>query len=80
MPASDLENQRSIQSIEIGGRLLNALALQSGPMSLKELAQAAEMTPSKAHPYLVSFGRLGLIEQERDSGQYRLGPAALQLD
>jgi len=79
MPASDLENQRSIQSIEIGGRLLNALALQSGPMSLKELAQAAEMTPSKAHPYLVSFSRLGLIEQERDSGQYRLGPAALQL-
>jgi DNA-binding IclR family transcriptional regulator len=79
MPASDLENQRSIQSIEIGGRLLNALALQSGPMSLKELAQAADMTPSKAHPYLVSFSRLGLIEQERDSGQYRLGPAALQL-
>ena len=79
MAVSDLENQRSIQSIEIGGRLLNALALQSGPMSLKELAQAADMTPSKAHPYLVSFGRLGLIEQERDSGQYRLGPAALQL-
>jgi DNA-binding IclR family transcriptional regulator len=49
MAVSDLENQRSIQSIEIGGRLLNALALQSGPMSLKELAQAADMTPSKAH-------------------------------
>jgi len=76
---SEFENQRSIQSIEIGGRLLNVLALHSGPMGLKELAQAADMTPSKAHPYLVSFGRLGLIERERESGQYRLGPAALQL-
>lgn len=48
-------------------------------MILKDLAQAAGMTPSKAHPYLVSFGRLGLIEQNPQTGQYQLGPAALQL-
>lgn len=76
---SESDNKRSIQSIEIGGKLLNALALQSRPMSLKDLAQSADMTPSKAHPYLVSFGRLGLIEQDSQTGHYRLGPAALQL-
>jgi DNA-binding IclR family transcriptional regulator len=48
-------------------------------MALKELAQAAAMTPPKAHPYLVSFGKLGLIAQEAASGHYGLGPLALQL-
>jgi DNA-binding IclR family transcriptional regulator len=37
------------------------------------------MTAAKAHPYMVSFGRLGLIEQDRASGHYLLGPLALQL-
>jgi len=37
------------------------------------------MSPAKAHPYMVSFGRLGLIEQDRTTGHYLLGPLALQL-
>ena len=37
------------------------------------------MAPAKAHPYLVSFGKLGLIEQEPGTGHYGLGPLALQL-
>jgi len=37
------------------------------------------MAPAKAHPYMVSFGRLGLIEQDPISGQYLLGPLAMQL-
>ena len=37
------------------------------------------MSPAKAHPYLVSFGKLGLIEQDGSSGRYGLGPLALQL-
>ena len=48
-------------------------------MALKDLAREAEMSPAKAHPYMVSFGRLGLIEQDRSSGHYLLGPLALQL-
>ncbi len=71
--------QRGIQSIEVGGQLLRALVHEGRPMALKDLAREADMTPAKAHPYLVSFGRLGLIEQDRGSGHYRLGPLALQL-
>jgi len=71
--------QRGIQSIEVGGQLLRALVHHGRPMALKDLAREADMTPAKAHPYMVSFGRLGLVEQDRASGHYQLGPLALQL-
>lgn len=70
---------RGIQSVEVGGQLLKALALSGRPMALKDLARAAAMSPAKAHPYLVSFGKLGLVEQDALNGQYGLGPLAVQL-
>ena len=48
-------------------------------MPLRDLAQKAGMTSAKAHPYLVSFGNLGLIEQDPVTGHYALGPFALQM-
>lgn len=76
---SPARGSRGIQSIEVGGQLLHALAHAGRPMALKDLAREAGMTPAKAHPYLVSFGAVGLIEQEADTGRYGLGPLALQL-
>lgn len=70
--------QRAVQSVEVGGRLLLALADSGSALTLKDLAAHAGMTPSRAHPYLVSYGRLGLIEQD-SSGRYDLGPAALRV-
>lgn len=37
------------------------------------------MPAAKAHRYMVSFMRIGLIEQDRASGRYDLGSYALQL-
>ena len=71
--------QRGIQSIEVGGQVLLALVHQGRPMALKDLAREAGMAPAKAHPYLVSFARIGLIEQDALTGFYFLGPLALQL-
>ena len=71
--------QRGIQSIEVGGQVLLALVHHGRPMALKDLAREAGMVPAKAHPYLVSFARIGLIEQDRVTGYYFLGPLALQL-
>jgi len=71
-------NQRGIQSIEVGGQLLRALAHHGRPMALKDLAREAGMGAAKAHPYLVSFGKLGLIAQD-ETGRYGLGPLAMQL-
>ncbi len=73
------KNRRGIQSIEIGGRLLTALVEAGMPMSLGDLAKKAGMPSAKAHPYLVSFGSFGLIEQNPLTGRYELGPFALQL-
>lgn len=69
---------RGIQSIEVGGQLLQALLRAGRPLPLKDLALSAGMAPAKAHPYLVSFGRLGLVSQQID-GRYGLGAMALQL-
>jgi len=70
---------RGIQSIEVGGQLLLALAHLGRPSALKDLAREAGMQAAKAHPYLVSFGKLGLIQQDPATGFYGLGPLALQL-
>lgn len=72
------KSQRAVQSVEVGGRLLLALADSGSSLSLKDLAAKAGMTPSRAHPYLVSYGRLGLVEQD-SVGRYDLGPAALRV-
>lgn len=79
MTPDDAPRQRGIQSIEVGGQLLKALAHHGRPMALKDLAREAGMAPAKAHPYLVSFGQLGLIEQDAASGRYGLGPLAMQM-
>jgi DNA-binding IclR family transcriptional regulator len=77
--AATATSRRGIQSIEVGGALLRALADEGRPLALKDLAAAAGMAPAKAHAYLVSFGNLGLIEQDATSGRYGLGPLAMQL-
>ena len=73
------KSRRGIQSIEIGGKLLTTLVEAGAPMSLSELAKKAGMPAAKAHPYLVSFGSFGLIEQNPLTGRYELGPFALQI-
>jgi len=78
-PDAPETHQRAVQSVEVGGRLLLALTAVSGPLNLKDLAARAGLSAARAHPYLVSFGKLGLIEQDRLTGRYALGPAALQL-
>ena len=46
---------------------------------LKDVAAAAGMSAAKAHRYLVSFQRLGLVTQDARTARYDLGPAALKL-
>ncbi len=76
---NDEKEQRGIQSIEVGGQILVALADSGSAMTLKQLSQAAQMTPAKAHPYLVSFGKIGLVAQDPVSNRYGLGALALRM-
>lgn len=77
-PDPEEKAQRSVQSVEVGGRLLLALADAPAALTLKDLAARAGLPPSRAHPYLVSFARLRLIEQD-GAGRYALGPGALRI-
>lgn len=72
------KTRAGIQSVEVGFALLDALARAPGPLMLRDLAAAAGMSAAKAHRYLVSFQRLGLVSQD-GSTRYDLGPAALKL-
>ena len=68
-----------IQSVEVGFGLLQALTASGGPLMLRDLAAAANMSAAKAHRYLVSFQRLSLVTQDTGTTRYDLGPAALKL-
>lgn len=46
---------------------------------LRDLAAVADMPAAKAHRYLVSLGRMGLVEQHIETGLYDLGAFALEL-
>ena len=70
--------RRGIQSIEIGAQLLAALGRHVAPMALRDLAKASGVSVGKAHPYLVSFLKVGFVVQDA-AGRYELGPLALQL-
>lgn len=73
------ESQRGIQSVETGFPLLAALVASGRPLTLRDLAARAGMNSAKAHPYLVSFIRVGLVQQDGHTGHYELGPFALQM-
>ncbi|MDQ8031040.1 MAG: IclR family transcriptional regulator [Bordetella sp.] len=73
------DGRRSIQSVEVGFPLLAALVDAGRPLSLRDLAAAAGMTSAKAHPYLVSYTRVGLVQQDAVTSHYELGPFALQM-
>ena len=73
------KDRAGIQSVEVGFALLQALIDAPGPLALKDLAAGAAMPPAKAHRYLVSYQRSGLVKQDAATGRYDLGPMALQL-
>ena len=79
-PFGDTEPQRAgIQSVEVGFSLLKVLSDAGNALMLRDLAAKADMSAAKAHRYLVSFQRLGLVVQDAGTTRYDLGPAALKL-
>jgi DNA-binding IclR family transcriptional regulator len=77
--SDELDGKHGVQSLEVGMSILRAMVSGKRSMMLKDIAQAADMPPSKAHRYLVSLIRSGLVEQDRLTSRYDLGPFALNL-
>ena len=79
MSEENAKQRQGIQSIEVGARLLRALADNGRSMMLRDLARNAGMPAAKAHRYLVSYMRMGLVEQDTTTGRYDLGGFSLEL-
>lgn len=67
-----------IQAVD---RALRILAVLGGGrrMSLSEIAAAIDLAPSTVHGLVRTLLAHGMVQQEKDSGRYRLGPATLRL-
>lgn len=75
----ETDGKHGVQSLEIGMTLLRAMVNGQRSMMLKDIAAAAGMPASKAHRYMVSLIRAGLVEQDPATSRYNLGPFALNV-
>lgn len=72
-------SRRGIQSVNIGVRVLAALAAEPEPATLGAVAKRSGLSASQAHRYLASLIATGLARQDASSGRYDLGPQAIQI-
>lgn len=73
-----LQTTSSIQVIDRLARLLDAIAANNNPVSLKVLSAETGLHPSTAFRILASLAEHGFVERS-SSGHYRLGVKLLQL-
>jgi IclR family acetate operon transcriptional repressor len=66
------------QSIDRAAQLLAALLDSDGPLSLRELADAADLPKSTASRILSALERHGLVHQAGQRGELEPGPAILR--
>lgn len=72
-------DRATVQSVAVAARVLKALAAEGGVLPLKRLSAATGMPRAKVHRYLASLRGAGLVAQDPESGEYRIGPAAVTI-
>lgn len=70
--------RRGVQSVEIGLRVLRALAAAEGPSTLTSLSARSGLPPSQAHRYLQSLIATGMAVQDA-TARYDIGPGVIRL-
>ena len=73
------KTQQGINSVLIGVSILDVIVDAGGAISLNAISAKVDMSPAKAHRYLVSLIETGLVERLKEPGLYDLGPKALKL-
>jgi DNA-binding IclR family transcriptional regulator len=73
------QRSRGNSTILIGAQLLSVMARLGGPSPLTRIAEAANLTPSRAYRYLRGLVEGNFIEQDPLSGHYDLGAEALHV-
>ncbi|WP_028922532.1 IclR family transcriptional regulator [Pseudonocardia acaciae] len=67
-----------IQAVDRALRILTVLQ-GARRLNLGEIAARLDLAPSTVHGLIRTLLAHGMVQQERDSGRYRLGPATLRL-
>ncbi|MEO3768453.1 IclR family transcriptional regulator [Streptomyces sp. B8F3] len=68
-----------VQSVERAAAILHVLARGSGRLGVSELAAALGLAKGTVHGLLRTLQQVGFVEQDRDTGKYRIGDALLDL-
>lgn len=71
--------RRGIQSVEIGLRVLSAVAGSQEPSTLSAIASRADLSASQTHRYLASLVASGMVRQDGKSGLYDLDAGAIRI-
>ncbi len=73
-----VDDRKGVQSVDRAFEILAVIEQSAGAMSVADISQAMDSSPSKIHHYLVSLVRCGALRQTA-KGAYDLGPVALGL-
>lgn len=82
----DHGNDLTFEADEYGNRstvlafaILKALIAAGRSATLRDLAKAVQLTPSRTHRFLAGLIKVGVVTQNRESGKYDLGPGLIEL-
>lgn len=70
---------RGIQSVELAAEILNLVVSQARALTLTEIAELIDTSPSRAYTYLVSLTRTGLLVRDSLTMEFSPGPLSLRL-
>ena len=76
---SDARKRERLSSVATAIRLLKAFSEDEVDIGISDLARRLGIAKSTAHRLAVTLMSEGLLEQDRDSGKYRLGVALFRL-
>jgi DNA-binding IclR family transcriptional regulator len=65
--------------LEVGLGVLQAVAGMSAPATITEVARKTGMSLTRASRYMASLTKLRFLTQDEDTGQFELGPSALEI-
>ena len=72
-------SRQTVQSAEVGGEVLKALARLEPSATLTQIGEYLQMPVAKVHRYLQALIASGLSAQDTVTGRYLLGPEALHI-
>src|SRR5687768_9356468 len=69
----------TIQSVDRAARILKALSAGTAHLGVTELSTRLHIAKATVHGLLRTLEKQELVEQDQETGKYRLGPAMLLL-